>query len=262
MTAVRFDSVWKTFPLEARRFGGLKDLVVRPRRAWASRRVSRVVALQNVSFEVRRGEAVGLIGENGSGKSTTLGLAAGVLRADRGTVEVSGRVRAVLELGAGFHPELTGRENIFLNGVLLGLTRREVTERLEAIAGFSELGRLLDQPLRTYSSGMAARLGFSVAAHLDPEILLIDEVFAVGDLAFQAKCRRKLEELKKQNVTIILVSHALQDVREFCSRAIWLRAGRVVSDGKTDLVVSEYEREFGRAVTVQAGTGSGGDQWA
>jgi lipopolysaccharide transport system ATP-binding protein len=200
------------------------------------------MALNDVSFELERGEVLGLIGSNGSGKSTTLALIAGVLKAQAGAVEVRGRVCPLLELGAGFHPELTGRENIVLNGVLLGLTRREILAKMDEIVSFSELDQFLDQPLRTYSSGMMARLGFSVAAHLDPEILLIDEVLAVGDLRFQAKCREKLEEFKGRQVTIALVSHSLGEVRGFCERVIWLKDGKIVADGEPGSVITGYEQ--------------------
>jgi lipopolysaccharide transport system ATP-binding protein len=166
---------------------------------------------------------------------------AGVLKAQAGKIEVRGRVCPLLELGAGFHPELTGRENILLNGVLLGLTRREVMAKMEQIIAFSELEKFLDQPLRTYSSGMVARLGFSVAAHLDPDILLIDEVLAVGDLRFQAKCREKFEAFKQQQITMLLVSHSLEDVRGFCTRVIWLRDGRVAADGAPGDVLLRYK---------------------
>jgi len=199
------------------------------------------MALDDVSFQAEQGESIGLIGLNGSGKSTTLALIAGVLKAQVGKVEVRGRVCPLLELGAGFHPEMTGRENIILNGVLLGLTRREVSAKMEEIVAFSELEHFLDQPLRTYSSGMMARLGFSVAAHVDPEILLIDEVLAVGDLRFQAKCREKLEEFKRRKVTIVLVSHSLGQVRDFCKRVIWLNDGKIAADGEPGSVIPCYE---------------------
>ncbi len=199
------------------------------------------MALNDVSFEVKQGESLGLIGPNGSGKSTALAIMAGVLKPQVGKVEVRGRVSPLLELGAGFHPELTGRENILLNGILLGLTRQEVVAKMEAIIDFSELEAFLDQPIRTYSSGMLARLGFSVAAHLDPEILLIDEVLAVGDLRFQAKCREKLDEFKRRQVTIVLVSHSLGEVRGFCERVIWLNNGRIAADGEPGVVIPRYE---------------------
>jgi lipopolysaccharide transport system ATP-binding protein len=164
-----------------------------------------------------------------------------VLRPQVGKVEVAGRVAPLLELGAGFHPELTGRENLVLNGVLLGLTRREVMAKIDQMIAFSELEPFLDQPLRTYSSGMVARLGFSVAAHLDPEILLIDEVLAVNDLRFQAKCREKLEAFKKRQVTIVLVSHSLGEVRSFCDRDLWLKLGKIAADGEPSSVIPRYE---------------------
>lgn len=242
MTVVRFVQVSKTFAAYHKAVRGLKAMLISPRSAWRSYRGERLVAVDRVSFEIRQGETVGLIGQNGAGKSTVLALIAGVLRPDSGRVEIEGRVRAILELGAGFHPELTGWENILLNGVLLGLTRREVRARMREIAEFSELGAFLEQPLRTYSSGMAARLGFSVAAHLGPELLLIDEVFAVGDTQFQRKCRAKLGELRDSGVTIVMVSHALAEIREFCSRAIWMRSGRVAADGDAKRVVDEYEQ--------------------
>jgi lipopolysaccharide transport system ATP-binding protein len=220
---------------------GLKASLLHPSETLQRFRKHRFIALNDVSFDVERGESLGLIGANGSGKSTTLALMAGVLIAQAGKVEVQGRVCPLLELGAGFHPELSGRENIVLNGVLLGLTRREILARMDAIVTFSELEAFLDQPLRTYSSGMMARLGFSVVAHMDPEILLIDEVLAVGDLRFQAKCREKLEEFKRRRVTIVLVSHSLAEVRGFCERVIWLKDGKIVADAEPDAVIPRYE---------------------
>lgn len=199
------------------------------------------MALDDVSFEIKKGETIGLIGPNGSGKSTTLALIAGVLQPQVGRVDVQGRVCPLLELGAGFHSELTGRENIVLNGVLLGLTRREVLSKMDEIIAFSELESFLDQSVRTYSTGMIARLGFSVAVHLDPEILLIDEILSVGDLHFQAKCRGKLDEFKKQDVTIVLVSHSIGEIRRLCDRVIWLKDGGIVAEGDPDFVLKRYE---------------------
>lgn len=241
MIVVRFEHVFKSYPIYSQILTGLKASLLHVPETLQRFRRHRFLALNDVSFEVRQGESVGLIGSNGSGKSTTLALMAGVLTAQAGKVEVRGRVCPLLELGAGFHPELTGRENIFLNGILLGLTRREVWSKLEQIVAFSELESFLDQPIRTYSSGMLARLGFSVAVHLVPEILLIDEILAVGDLRFQAKCREKLEEFKKQGVSIILVSHALSEVRNFCERVIWLKDGKIAADGEPASVVRQYE---------------------
>jgi lipopolysaccharide transport system ATP-binding protein len=241
MTAVRFEHVSKSYPIYSQILTGIKASLLNVPQTIQRFKRHRFMALDDVSFEIGRGESVGVIGSNGSGKSTTLALTAGVLRAQSGRVEVRGRVCPLLELGAGFHYELTGRENILLNGVLLGLTRREVLARMDEIIAFSELEPFLDQPLRTYSSGMNARLGFSVAVHLDPEVFLIDEVLAVGDLRFQAKCREKLEEFKKRRVTIVLVSHSLAEVRGFCERVIWLKDGRVAADGEPGSVIARYE---------------------
>jgi lipopolysaccharide transport system ATP-binding protein len=241
MIAVRFEHVSKSYPIYSHILTGIKASLLHVPQTLQRFRRHRFMALNDVSFEVEKGESVGLIGSNGSGKSTTLALIAGVLRAQSGRVEVRGRVCPLLELGAGFHPELTGRENIFLNGILLGLTRREVVAKLDEIVAFSELESFLDQPIRTYSSGMIARLGFSVAANLDPEILLIDELLAVGDSRFQAKCRDKVDEFKKRRVTVILVSHSLREVRSFCDRVLWLNLGKIAADGEPGLVIPRYE---------------------
>jgi lipopolysaccharide transport system ATP-binding protein len=241
MIAVRFEHVSKSYPIYSQILTGLKASLLHAPQTLQRFRRHRFMALNDVSFEVEQGESVGLIGSNGSGKSTTLALIAGVLRAQSGRVEVRGRVCPLLELGAGFHPELTGRENILLNGILLGLTRREVLARLDEIVAFSELEPFLEQPVRTYSSGMLARLGFSVAAHLDPEILLIDEVLAVGDMRFQTKCRERLHRFKQAQVTIVLVSHSLGQVQEFCDRVIWLKDGKLAADGEPGSVIRRYE---------------------
>ncbi len=249
MIIVRFEHVSKSYPKYQQVLTGFKNALLHLPDTFRAFKRERFLALDDVSFEIRRGETVGLIGPNGSGKSTTLALIAGVLRAQAGTVEVCGRIAPLLELGAGFHPELTGRENIVLNGVLLGLTRREVLAKMDEVIAFSELEQFLDQPIRTYSSGMVARLGFSVAAHLDPEILLIDEVLAVGDLHFQAKCRVKINEFKRQKVTIVLVSHSTEEIRRLCDRVIWLERGKIVAQGEPDLLAGSYE-ESGSSVKM------------
>lgn len=241
MTVICFDHVSKSYPKYHQILTGFKTSLLHLPETLRAFKRERFLALDDVSFEIKQGETIGLIGPNGSGKSTTLALIAGVLRAQAGKVEVQGRVAPLLELGAGFHPDLTGRENIILNGVLLGLTRREVLTKMDEIIAFSELESFLDQPLRTYSSGMIARLGFSVAAHLDPDILLIDEVLAVGDLHFQEKCREKIAEFKRKGVTMILVSHATEEVRRLCDRAIWLEGGRIVEEGEPHLLLKRYE---------------------
>lgn len=182
----------------------------------------RFEVFHNLSFEVYRGETFGIIGRNGVGKSTLLGLMAGVLRPSAGKVVVKGRISPFLELGAGFHPELTGRENVILNGILMGLTRRGVLKKMDEIVEFSGIREFIDQPIRVYSSGMLARLGFSVVAHLDPEILLIDEVLAVGDMEFQKKCIAKMMKFKEEGVTIVFVSHSMPDIKRMCNRAMWI----------------------------------------
>lgn len=246
MIAIRVDHVSKSYPIYSQVLGGLKASLLSPSETLRRFRQHRFMVLNDVSFEVAQGQCLGLIGSNGSGKSTTLALIAGVLKPQVGQVHVRGRVCPLLELGAGFHPELTGRENILLNGILLGLTRREVLSKLDEIVAFSELEAFLDQPTRTYSSGMLARLGFSVAAHLAPEILLIDEILAVGDLRFQAKCLEKLDQFKKRQVTIVLVSHSLGQVRDFCERVIWLKDGKIAGDGEPSSVISSYEEAMAR----------------
>ena len=201
---------------------------------------SAVPALVDVSFEVAQGETVGVVGANGSGKSTLLKLLAGILRPTEGEVSVRGRLAALLELGAGFHPELSGRENVEIAGLLLGLSKREVARRFDDIVRFAELEAFLDAPLRTYSSGMAVRLGFSIAAHSDPDVLLVDEVLAVGDEAFAHRSLEKFAEFEKAGKTIVLVSHDLPLVASRCRRAIWLDAGRVAADGPAAETVARY----------------------
>lgn len=197
-------------------------------------------ALRDVNFSIYAGEAVGIIGENGSGKSTTLKLISRILEPSTGSVSVRGKVSALLELGTGFHPELTGRENIFLNGSLLGLSRKEMAARYEDIVDFSEIGEFIDTPIKHYSSGMVMRLAFAVAINVDPDILLTDEVLAVGDEAFQRKCLDHISMLRRRGVTILFVSHALEAVRSLCSRAIWLDHGRMIADGPAGEVVDRY----------------------
>lgn len=197
-------------------------------------------ALRDVSFEIKAGEAVGIIGTNGSGKSTVLKLISRIIYPNAGAVTVGGRVAALLELGAGFHPDLTGRENIDLNGSILGLRRHEIRSRIDEIVAFSELERFIDVPVRNYSSGMMMRLGFAVATAFQPEILLIDEVLAVGDQAFQDRCIRRIREIRDEGATLVLVSHDLGSVQRLCQRTIWIDDGRVCADGPTDRVSARY----------------------
>jgi ABC-type polysaccharide/polyol phosphate transport system ATPase subunit len=197
-------------------------------------------ALRNVSFSVERGESVALIGSNGAGKSTLLALVAGLTPPDEGTVGVTGRVAPLLELGVGFHPELSGAENIRLNAALMGLSRRRTNELFEEIIDFSGVAEFIHEPVRTYSSGMVVRLAFSVAAHCDPDILLVDEVLAVGDQAFQAKCMEKMKEFRRQGRTLLCVSHSPHMVLAFCDRAFWLEHGQLTMAGKASDVLNAY----------------------
>jgi len=225
---------------------GLKNLLVHPRRslrAWRGMR--RHTALDGVTLSVKRGECLGVIGRNGSGKSTLLGLVAGVLWPNRGSVRVRGRICPLLELGAGFHPELTGIENAILNGVLLGMPRRQVVKRLDRILEFAEIGDFVERPLRMYSSGMVARLGFAVAVHVDPDVLLMDEVLSVGDERFRKKCTDKLQEFRERGVTLLFVSHAMESVLEVSNEVAWLRGGKVEALGSPAEIVGRY-REASR----------------
>lgn len=197
-------------------------------------------ALKDVSLEIKKGETIGIIGENGSGKSTLLKIISGITTPTSGKVEVNGRVASLIELGAGFHPDLTGRENVYLNGTLLGLTKKEIDRKYREIVEFADIPEFIDQPVRTYSSGMTVRLGFSVAVHLDSDILLIDEVLAVGDEDFQQKTIDKLLELESLNITILFVSHNLSLIDSFCKRVIWLNKGRVGKDGRSGIAINKY----------------------
>jgi len=202
-------------------------------------------ALDNVSFEVKRGEILGIVGPNGAGKSTLLKLLNGIFMPDKGRIEVKGRVGALIEVGAGFHPMLTGRENIYVNGAILGMSKKEIDKKFNSIVEFADIGDFLDSPIKFYSSGMFVRLGFAIAIHCEPDILLIDEILAVGDSAFRVKCYKKMEELKKtMQTTIIFVSHSLYMVSKFCNRAIFLDNGILKKEGDVYDVVGEYQKEI------------------
>jgi len=197
-------------------------------------------ALRDVTFSIDRGETVGIIGRNGSGKSTTLKLIAGVTAPTEGEVRVEGRVSPLIELGAGFHPDLTGRENVHLNASILGMSGKEIRQQFDNIVNFAELWEFIDTPVKRYSSGMYVRLGFAVAVHSNPEVLLVDEVLSVGDAFFQEKCLAKMHEFQRQGTTIVVVSHSLDLVASFCERAIWLDHGRIVAEGPAAQVVQQY----------------------
>lgn len=204
-------------------------------------------ALRDVTFTVGRGESWGIIGQNGSGKSTILKLITRILEPTSGHIKVNGKVSALIELGAGFHPDLTGRENIFLNGSILGISRKEMNRKYDDIVAFSELERFIDTPVRHYSSGMYARLGFSVAVSVEPDILIIDEVLAVGDESFQRKCFERIEHFQRMGKTIIFVSHSMEIVRSLCDKAVFLIQGQVQAQGQIDHVVDRYLDSLGGA---------------
>jgi ABC-type polysaccharide/polyol phosphate transport system ATPase subunit len=207
-------------------------------------------AVKHVSFEVPRGATVGIIGRNGSGKSTLLKIIAGVYTASAGEVSVGGSVAPLIELGAGFHHELTGRENILINGLLLGLSKQQIKQREESIIEFSEIGEFIDAPVKQYSSGMYMRLAFAVATEVDPDILLIDEILGVGDAGFQEKCFDRLQQFRGRGKTILFVSHNMASVRRFCDRVLLMVKGELLADGPTDLVISQYEQLTGQAPPV------------
>ena len=200
-------------------------------------------ALRDVSFTVSPGRVVGVIGPNGAGKSTLLRLIGGVGRPDKGTVKLHGRIGALLDLGAGFHPELTGRENVWVSAIISGLTRQEMLQKFDSIVSFSELNEFIDYPLHTYSTGMQMRLAFAIAVHVEPEVLMIDEVLSVGDQSFQRKCLERIARFKANGCTIILVSHDIDVIRDLCDEALFLRAGRLIAHGPADAVTDQYLSE-------------------
>lgn len=238
--AVAFDNVSKSYKLNNPVTAGIKNFIINFRHVIRTIKDNSFHVLKNVSFEVYRGETFGIIGRNGAGKSTILGLIAKVLWPDEGNIIVNGKVSPLLELGAGFHPDLTGRENIILNGLLLGLTKHKIQEKMQNIIDFAELGEFIDQPIRIYSSGMLARLGFSIVITLDPEILLVDEILAVGDIAFQKKCISEIMKFKKEKVTMIIVSHSMSDIQRLCDRVMWIENGTVKMIDNPDKVIPNY----------------------
>nr|MCR5200312.1 ABC transporter ATP-binding protein [Saccharofermentans sp.] len=234
--AIRVSNLTKKFKVYYDKGRSLKEVILfRNRNKHEVRTV-----LNDVSFDIKKGEAVGLIGHNGCGKSTLLKLISGILYPDGGSVEIAGRVSSLLELGAGFHPDMSGRENIYINASIFGLTREEIEARLQSIIDFSELHGFIDNPVRTYSSGMYMRLAFSVAINVDADVLLIDEILAVGDANFQAKCFSKLQEIKEKGTTIVIVSHSLSQIENICDRSIWINEGVIRADGTPLAVHSEY----------------------
>lgn len=235
-TAVRFDNVTKIYKL----YDSPKDRFKETFSIRKKRYSKDFYALNNVSFTIRRGETIGIVGKNGSGKSTLLKILTGVLSSTSGSLAVNGKISALLELGAGFNMEFTGMENIYLNGTILNIPKEEMDKRLDSIISFADIGDFIHQPVKTYSSGMFVRLAFSVAIHVDPEILIVDEALAVGDTRFQMKCMDKFVEFMNAGKTVIIVSHDLNMIKRFCKRAIWLNEGLLVMDGDTDTVTDRY----------------------
>ena len=239
--AISVEDVSKRFRIYHERNQSVKSMVMRRGRA----KYEEFWALQDVNFEIPAGGTFGLVGHNGSGKSTLLKCLAKILVPDKGRIVTNGRISALLELGAGFHPELSGRDNVYLNGSILGLTKRDIDARFDEIVGFAGLEQFIDTPVKNYSSGMYVRLGFSVAINVDPDILLVDEVLAVGDQAFQQRSAAKFNEFKEAGKTIVVVSHALGSVRELCDRVAWLDHGNVLETGETAEIVARYAEEAG-----------------
>lgn len=237
---IRLENVGVRYRVASERIFTFKEYIIR----WIQRKVqvSDFWALKDINLTIQRGEALGLIGPNGAGKSTMLKLIARVLKPTTGRVLVIGKVAPLLEYGAGFHPDLTGRENVFLNGALLGFTREEMNEKFDRIVDFAELWDFIDVPMRNYSSGMWARLGFAVATDVEPDILIVDEVLSVGDEAFQRKSLSRMEAFRKKGATILLVSHDMDTIAEMCHQAAWLEHGAIQAKGQVDEVIASYRR--------------------
>lgn len=238
--AIKVDHVYKSFNVYYDRANTLKERLLFIGRN--KKREKREI-LNDINIDIKKGETVALIGVNGSGKSTLLKLMTQIIFPNKGTIETHGKLTSLLELGAGFHPDFSGRENIYFNSSIFGLTKKEIDSRLDKIIEFSELGNYIDNPVRTYSSGMYMRLAFSVAINVDADILLVDEILSVGDQHFQEKCLAKMKELKKEGKTMVFVTHSLGSARELCDRAIWLNKGVIQMDGKTDEVIDEYIKQ-------------------
>ena len=250
--AVVVENLWKNFRLYHEKNQYLKATILKGKRA----RYDEFWALKGIDFEVASGQTFGIVGANGSGKSTLLKCLAGILEPDRGSIGHEGRLSALLELGAGFHIELSGRENVYLNGAILGLTKREIEARFDDIVEFAGLEEFIDTPVKNYSSGMFVRLGFAVAANVEPDVLLIDEVLSVGDEVFQRRCAEKIEEFRRDGRTIIFVSHGLGQVEQLCEQAAWIDRGEVVELGPASDVISRYRGDSHEDVRVEADQGT------
>lgn len=233
------DHVYKTFEVYMDKANSIKEKML----FWKRNKKEKREVLKDINLQINKGEAVALVGVNGSGKSTLLKLMTKIIYPTKGKITTNGKLTSLLELGAGFHPDFSGRENIYFNASIFGLTRKEIDERLDQIIEFSELKNYIDNPVRTYSSGMFMRLAFSVAINVDAEILLVDEILSVGDQHFQDKCLNKMKELKQEGKTMVFVTHSLGAARELCDRAVWINKGVVQMDGETNEVIDEYIKE-------------------
>lgn len=236
---IEVKNVWKKFKIYHDKPHTLKDKVL----FWNRNKYEVRWVLEDISFEVKKGESIGIIGKNGSGKSTLLKLLTKIIYPNKGSINMKGRVAGLLELGAGFHPDLSGRDNIYINASIFGLSKKEIDKAFQEIVDFAELQDFIDNPVRTYSSGMYMRLAFAVAINIHADILLIDEILAVGDISFQEKCLNKLKEIKESGVTIVIVSHSLEQIERFCDKSIWIHSGQIAALGKCEVVHKKY-KEF------------------
>lgn len=234
--SIKVNNLTKIYPIFEKKGDRLKEALSLTRKKYHSD----FYALNNISFEIKKGETIGILGQNGSGKSTLLKILSGVLTETSGSCEVNGKISALLELGTGFNGEMTGIENIFLNGTIMGLSKEEIEGKVEKIAEFANIGDFIHQPVKTYSSGMFARLAFAVAINVEPEILIVDEVLSVGDLKFQIKCMKQMKRMMEGGATVLFVSHDINAVRRFCSRAIWINGGRIEKNGDVNTVADQY----------------------
>lgn len=239
--AISVENVEKSFKIYKDKGFTLKERILffKSRNAYVKNNI-----LRGISFDIEKGDILGIVGKNGSGKSTLLKLITKIIYPDSGSIKINGKVSSLIELGAGFHPDMTGRENIYINASIYGLTKKEIDSKLDTIIKFSELEEFIDSPIRTYSSGMYMRLAFSVAINVEAEILLIDEILSVGDANFQAKCFRKMQELKDSGITIVIVSHDLHTMKELCNKVIWIESGKIKENGNADIVISKYLNEI------------------
>lgn len=267
-TAIHVQGLGKQYRVgERERYFALRDVITRaftaPFRRISSRRSTDYLwALRDINLNVRHGEVVGLIGRNGAGKTTLLKILSRITRPTAGFAEIDGRVGSLLEVGTGFHPELTGRENVFLSGAILGMRKSEISRKFDEIVSFAGVDQFIDTPLKHFSTGMQMRLAFGIAAHLEPEILLVDEVLAVGDLEFQKKCLGKMEEVSKGGRTIIFVSHQMNQIRRLCERVVWIDSGQVRLDGPAEVIISAYEQSaLLNSQRAQSGVSSQGPIW-